>query len=249
MGGVKHWAIALAGLGMGASACTGVPSAPAAGEALGQPDALEDSVVDPRPLLPLPRPPTAEGCAWLDPLATGSRVREGEVFDLIAHELVEASYDEPALAWIQPARSPAPAPGRSFYAANAGGRLRWCTVDPDDLYDGATCEGSWERTWLMADGTASGPDPEPTARVVAMLDHAARIHVDPARAAACTPAPPEVLASIEAPAWVEVEGLQVLEFVEELRPAPGIARLVRVRAGSDVHRTELYTWNPLEVRR
>lgn len=247
---MKRTALAWSTLGLWLVACTAAPSIE---QPLPEIAAEEPAVVDVRPLLPQPRSPTAQGCTWLDPAARGPRVREGQHFDAIARALAQWDAAPARLHWIQPAQSPAPAPDRALYVANAGGRLRWCYVDPaahlDTRSDAAVCDGHRELGWVLIDGTAEGPPPAPTARVVAMLDHAVRIYEDPAQVERCTPAPPSVVASITAPAWRTEQGTRQLEFVEQLHPRPDLARLVRVHAEPDVvRRTELWSWNPQQTR-
>ncbi|MCA9652683.1 MAG: hypothetical protein H6712_32235 [Myxococcales bacterium] len=210
---------------------------------------------EPRPSAPAPRPPTRQGCTFLDPEPTGPSVSEGPAFDLIAASLgLEAGRPRPA--WIQPARPPAAITDQPFYVAMAEGRLRWCFVAPEGDPDALACDSSLELPWIPVPSSSADHDPEATrlaAQVAALHDRAWRVLDGPDHARRCTPAPEEVTRRIAPPHWSSTPDGTVLELVEELHPTPELARIVQLRvrpfAGAvEMTRTELYSWDPQEAR-
>ncbi|MEM9453739.1 MAG: hypothetical protein AAGF11_06140 [Myxococcota bacterium] len=263
MDGVKHRVVASSALGVLLVACTASPSIGDGRGGMDRGDEMDDldeldergvisvdegSALDARPLLPAPRSSTDQGCQWLDPVAQGARIHEGEIFDSIAHAMATWDLARPRLRWIQRAESPGPAPGHAFYVANAGGRLRWCYVQVDPLLGAVVCDRQVGYRRLVVARVDEGRPAVDTARVFAMLDHAVQLYESSAQAERCTPAPASVVASIAAPAWVQNGESWHLEFVEQVNPRTDLARLVRVRVGpNEVRHTELWSWNPQQV--
>ncbi len=231
-----------------AAAC--VPTGEVRVDELEPPPAAEHlpAALDARPLLPLPRPDTPQGCSWLDPVAQGPREHDGIVFEAVAFSLRDDRFATAPLQWVQRARvAQATAGGLDLYVANAGGRLTWCYFEGDDRNDLAACEGDDEMGWVVVSATQDRAVAK--ARILAVLDHASRVFSHRSEVERCTPASAAVVAGVEGPRWITRKGKPWLEFVEQVNPRPDLARLVHVRTNLDkAVRTELMSWNPTEAR-
>ena len=192
----------------------------------------------------LARPPTARGCAHLDPMPVGPAVAAGPEFLRIAY--ARAYYDEPApVQWVQRATPVQAVPGWSFWIAGEPEREQWCYIQPGEHGWPVICAAEWLPTGLLED-----LDPLQQARVLATLDHAVRLIRDPNTARRCTPAPWAMTSDIEPPHVVVRAQASTLVFVEELRPRRDLGMLVRVEATYDtnrVRRTELLSWDPTKI--